>query len=26
PYGFCSDDSHPHAPDLATVAAALTAT
>jgi putative hydrolase of the HAD superfamily len=26
PYGFCSDDSHPHVPDLATVAAALTAT
>jgi putative hydrolase of the HAD superfamily len=25
PYGFCSDDSHPHAPDLSTVAAALTA-
>jgi putative hydrolase of the HAD superfamily len=23
PYGFCSDDSHPHIPDLATVAAAL---
>jgi putative hydrolase of the HAD superfamily len=25
PYGFCSDDSHAHAPDLATIAAALTA-
>jgi putative hydrolase of the HAD superfamily len=25
PYGFCADDSHPHVPDLATVAAALTA-
>ncbi|HEV7686711.1 MAG TPA: HAD family hydrolase [Acidimicrobiia bacterium] len=25
PYGFCSDGSHPHTPDLATVAAALTA-
>jgi putative hydrolase of the HAD superfamily len=25
PYGFCHDDSHPHIPDLATVAAALTA-
>lgn len=24
PYGFCTDDSHPHAPDIATVAAALT--
>ena len=24
PYGFCNDDSHPHVPDLATVAAALT--
>lgn len=23
PYGFCTDDSHPHIPDLATVAAAL---
>jgi putative hydrolase of the HAD superfamily len=23
PYGFCTDDSHPHVPDLATVAAAL---
>ena len=23
PYGFCPDDSHPHIPDLATVAAAL---
>ena len=23
PYGFCSDDSHPHIPDLATVAAEL---
>lgn len=23
PYGFCTDDTHPHAPDLATVAAAL---
>jgi putative hydrolase of the HAD superfamily len=25
PYGFCHDDTHPHVPDLATVAAALTA-
>ena len=25
PYGFCSDDSHAHIPDLAAVAAALTA-
>jgi putative hydrolase of the HAD superfamily len=25
PYGFCADDSHPHVPDLATVAAALLA-
>lgn len=24
PYGFCTDDSHPHVPDIATVAAALT--
>jgi putative hydrolase of the HAD superfamily len=24
PYGFCGDDSHPHVPDLVTVAAALT--
>ena len=24
PYGFCRDDSHPHVPDIATVAAALT--
>ena len=24
PYGFCRDESHPHVPDLATVAAALT--
>ena len=24
PYGFCTDDSHAHAPDIATVAAALT--
>ena len=24
PYGFCTDDSHPHVPDLATVAAAIT--
>ena len=23
PYGFCTDGSHPHVPDLATVAAAL---
>jgi putative hydrolase of the HAD superfamily len=23
PYGFCRDDSHPHVPDLPTVAAAL---
>ena len=23
PYGFCTDDSHPHAPDIATVAATL---
>jgi hypothetical protein len=23
PYGFCRDDSHPHVPDIATVAAAL---
>jgi putative hydrolase of the HAD superfamily len=23
PYGFCTDDSHPHVPDLAAVAAAL---
>jgi putative hydrolase of the HAD superfamily len=23
PYGFCNDDSHPHVPDIATVAAAL---
>ena len=23
PYGFCTDDSHPHVPDVATVAAAL---
>jgi len=23
PFGFCADDSHPHVPDLATVAAAL---
>jgi putative hydrolase of the HAD superfamily len=26
PYGFCSDDSHPHVPDIATVAAALSST
>ena len=25
PYGFCTDNSHPHIPDLATVAAALAA-
>ena len=24
PYGFCTDDSHPHVPDIATVVAALT--
>jgi putative hydrolase of the HAD superfamily len=24
PYGFCTDTSHPHAPDLSTIAAALT--
>jgi putative hydrolase of the HAD superfamily len=25
PFGFCPDDSHPHAPDLSTIAAALAA-